>query len=207
VGGNGGGLWAHRDWDDPQFGLGSFGSQTVSGGLGGFQFGCNYQVRNWVLGVQGDWDWTSAKSDNINNVFPFVTDHSEIKWLASLTLRTGYAWDRFFGYVKGGGAWMRSDISLQAPTFTTATATENRDGWTMGVGGEYAFSDWLTGFVEYDYYNFRRDNNSVAFACATCGFVVPAGTITTLPVQLKTQINVVKVGLNVKFGPTTRGGW
>src|SRR5690242_14459127 len=112
VGGNGGGLWATRDWNDPQFGLGSFGSQTVSGALGGIQAGCDYQRGHWVLGVAGDWDWASAKSDNVNNVFPFVTNHSEIKSLASLTLRTGYAWDRFFGYVKGGGAWMRSDLSL-----------------------------------------------------------------------------------------------
>jgi outer membrane immunogenic protein len=206
VGGNGGGLWAHRDWNDPVFGLGDFGSQNVSGGLGGVQAGCNYQRGNWVLGVQGEWDWTSAKHDDANIAFPLVTDHSEIKWLASVTARTGYAWDRFFGYVKGGGAWLKSDLSLQVAGATAATFSENnRSGWTIGVGGEYAFLDWLTGFVEYDYYQFRNDTNS--FVCATCGFVVPAGVITTLPVETKTRISVVKAGLNLKFGPNTRWGW
>jgi opacity protein-like surface antigen len=77
----------------------------------------------------------------------------------------------------------------------------------MGVGGEYAFLDWLSGFIEYDYYDFRRNNTSTAFACATCGLVVPAGTITVLPVQVKTNINVVKAGVNIRFGPNTRWGW
>jgi outer membrane immunogenic protein len=56
VGGNGGGFWARRDWSDRVFGFGDFGGQTASGGLGGFQGGCNYQMGPWVLGIQGDWD-------------------------------------------------------------------------------------------------------------------------------------------------------
>ena len=202
VGGNGGGIWAHRDWNDPVFGSGSFGSQTVSGGLGGVQVGCNYQRGSWVLGVQGDWDWSSAKGDTVNGRFPFITDHSEIKSLASLTLRTGYAWDRFLGYVKGGGAWLKSDLSFQVAGATTGTASDNREGWTIGVGGEYAFSEWLTGFVEWDYYQFRA--NTTSLACAGCVFTGPAAGLTTLPVEFKTNINVVKAGVNIKFGPTTR---
>src|ERR1700720_912113 len=115
VGGNGGGFWARRDWSDPVFGRGDFGNQTASGGLGGVQAGCNYQVAHWVLGVQGDWDWASATNSNANTVFPLFTDQSNTKSLASLTLRTGYAWDRFLLYVRGGGAWLRTDFNLQGP--------------------------------------------------------------------------------------------
>jgi len=53
--------------------------------------------------------------------------------------------------------------------------------------------DWLTGFVEYDYYNFR--NSATTFVCTTCGF--PIAT-TTIPVG---NVNVIKAGLNLKFGP------
>jgi len=53
VGGNGGGFWARREWSDPVFGRGGFGDETASGGLGGVQVGCNYQIGQWVLGVQG----------------------------------------------------------------------------------------------------------------------------------------------------------
>src|SRR5260370_13718140 len=76
VGGNGGGFWARRDWSDPVFGRGDFGNQTASGGLGGVQAGCNYQVARWVLGVHGDWDWASATSSNANTVVPLCTDHA-----------------------------------------------------------------------------------------------------------------------------------
>ena len=195
VGGNGGGLWVHRDWTDVVAG-GDFGSHTASGGLGGVQAGCDYQRGHWVLGVTGDWDWAKATGTNINAVFPLVTDQSQVKSLASLTLRTGYAWDRFFGYIKGGGAWLKSDYSLQFAGATVATASQTREGWTIGVGGEYAFLAWLTGFVEYDYYSFRSGTN--ALQCTTCGFVAP----TTFAVSVTTNnVNVVKAGLNFKIGP------
>jgi outer membrane immunogenic protein len=197
IGGNGGGLWAHRDWSDPVFGFGDFGSQTTSGGLGGFQGGCNYQVGHWVLGVQGDWDWASASGSNANSVFALLTDQSKIKSLASVTLRTGYAWDRFWLYVRGGGAWLQSDLSLQSAGASFATVSETRNGWTIGVGGEYAFLDWLTGFIEYDYYNFR--NNTDTFACTVAG--CPGAT---LAVNVTTNVNVIKAGLNFKFGPGAR---
>src|SRR5262245_34851186 len=199
VGGNGGWLWIHRDWTDPAFGRGDYGSHTASGGLGGVQAGCNYQVGHWVLGVQGDWDWAKATATNVNAVFPLVTDQSQVKSLASLTFRTGYAWDRFFGYVKGGGAWLKSDYSVQFPGATVATVTTTREGWTVGVGGEYAFAPWLTGFIEYDYYNFRRNRDSFTFLCTTCGVIGP-----TFPVTVTTNINVVKAGLNLKIGPGVR---
>jgi outer membrane immunogenic protein len=195
VGGNGGGLWAQRDWSDPAFGTGSFGSHTAKGGLGGFQAGCNYQRGSWVFGIQGDYDWAKATGSSANVVFPLVSGQSESKSLASLTARTGYAWDRFFGYVKGGGAWLKSDYSLQFGAAAVATASETRDGWTIGVGGEYAFLNWLTGFVEYDYYHFRDSTNT--FLCTTCGFAVA-----TVPFNVTTKVNVIKAGLNLKFGPS-----
>jgi outer membrane immunogenic protein len=114
-------------------------------------------------------------------------------------LRTGYAWDRFLLYVKGGGAWLRTDFGLQTPA-ALFTVSETRRGWTIGVGGEYAFLDWLTGFIEYDYYGFR-DNNAVAFAC---GAACPITTVATFPVDITTNVSVVKAGLNLKFGPNTR---
>jgi outer membrane immunogenic protein len=196
-GGNGGGLWVHRDWTDPAFGAGDFGSHTASGGLGGVQAGCNYQVGHWVLGSQGDWDWAKATGTNTNAVFPLVTDQSQATALASVTMRTGFARDRFFGYVRGGGAWLKSDYSLQFTGAAVATVSQTRQGWTLGVGGEYAFLDWLTGFIEYDYYNFRSSNNN--FICTTCGFVTP-----TFPVSISTTVNLVKAGLNFKIGPNAR---
>jgi outer membrane immunogenic protein len=166
--------------------------------LGGAQAGCNYQVGGWVFGIQGDYDWSNANSNNANVIFPVLTDQTRIKSLASVTGRVGYAWDRFLGYVKGGGAWEKSDFSVQVGGFSLATASTTQSGWTAGVGGEYAFLNWLTGFIEYDYYNFSNNNNSTAFVCtpAACG----GPGVVLANVGLKTNVNVVKVGLNFKFG-------
>jgi len=55
--------------------------------------------------------------------------------------------------------------------------------------------NWLTGFVEYDYYNFGNSNSSnLVCTAVVCG-------IATTGVGVKTDINVVKAGLNLKFGP------
>jgi outer membrane immunogenic protein len=146
--------WSIRSskWRDP----------AQRGALGGVQAGCNYQIAHWVFGVQGDWDWSSASNSNANTVFPLFTDQSNTKSLASLTLRTGYAWDRFLLYVKGGGAWLRTDFTLQGPAAVFPTVSDTRNGWTIGVGGEYAFLDWLTGFIEGDYYGFRNNSTSAS---------------------------------------------
>jgi outer membrane immunogenic protein len=219
VGGNGGGIWSNKTFTNtnfipgvPALGLPAipagtdFGSQTVSGGLGGLQGGCNYQVANWVFGIQGDYDWVGANGDSNNGGAALgfglltVNNHINIRSLASVTGRVGYSWGRFLGYVKAGGAWVRDDYSLQTAVGTGdfATASETRGGWTVGIGGEYAFLDWLTGFAEYDFYGFGTKTNN--FTCTTalvgCGLFVP----TTFGVDVKQNVNVFKVGVNLKFG-------
>ena len=217
VGGNGGGLWSQKTFTNtnfipgvPALGLpaiapgADFGSQTVSGGLGGGQIGCNYQVANWVFGIQGDFDGVGANGDSNNGGAALgfglltVNNHINIRSLASVTGRVGYAWGRFLGYVKGGGAWVRDDYSLQTAVGTGdfATASETRGGWTLGIGGEYAFLDWLTGFAEYDFYGFgTKTNNFNCTALLAC-----AGVPATFGVDIKQNVNVFKVGVNLKFG-------
>jgi outer membrane immunogenic protein len=196
VGGNVGGVWAMSDWNDAI--LGDFGSSSATGALGGLQAGCNYQVSRWVFGIQADYDWTNANNNNPVPLFPAVTDQTQIKSLASITGRVGYTfWDpRFLGYVKAGGAWEQGNFSFQvgAIPFTSASATQS--GWTVGIGGEYAFLDWLTGFIEYDYYRFGSSNpGPLACTPAVCGFAANNLGITT-------NVNVLKVGLNFKFRPS-----
>jgi len=194
VGGNGGGFWATRRFSNNGLGFGD--NHTASGGLGGVQAGCNYQMGSWVLGVQGDWDWGRVSEDDRGAIaVPFFTVHWQTKSLASVTGRGGYAWDRFLLYVKGGGGWLRTDFSFQTAG-TAFSVSDTRSGWTVGVGGEYAFLDWLTGFIEYDHYGFR-DNDNGRFGC---GLACPVGAF---PGNFRTDVDVVKAGLNVKFGGYT----
>ena len=230
VGGNGGGLWSNTDLTDNTGFFGStgadLGSQTANGGLGGVQVGCNYQTGNWVFGIQGDYDWASATSNNNNNNTFIVlapalgisalSASTKINSLASVTGRVGYSWGRFLGYVKGGGAWVKDEYSLQGTlitpfngTQTIGSLTNTRGGWTVGVGGEYAFLDWLTGFAEYDYYGFTSQSANFNCVSATVVCTIPGTTtaVGTIPINATQHINVFKVGLNLKFGGGLFGGW
>jgi outer membrane immunogenic protein len=202
IGGNVGGIWANNDWQDTV--LGDFGSNTASGVIGGGQIGCNYQVASWVFGIQADYDWTNVNSNPANTVIPALvggpvaglTDSTQHNTLASVTGRIGYSWDRWLGYVKAGGAWLNTSYAFQVSGVNVASDSATQTGWTVGVGTEYAFLNWLTGFVEYDYYGF----GSVSPAGLVCATGAPCGFVTN-SVGITTNVNVVKAGLNFKFGP------
>jgi outer membrane immunogenic protein len=120
-----------------------------------------------------------------------VTYHSRIGSLASVTGRVGYAWDRFLGYVKGGGAWERDSYAATTLILGTAyRANDTRSGWTNG-GGEYAITKFLSGFVEHDYYDFGTNTTRLTPQVPGLrpGFV-----------DIEERANVVRAGLNVRFG-------
>jgi outer membrane immunogenic protein len=182
IGGHAGGLFATKDWSLAGTGT-DLGSHDANSYLAGAQVGCNIQVGGgWVFGVQGDYAWTNAEGSNVDS-FGF-TNRSQIESLASVTGRVGYAWDRFLGYVKGGGAWERDNYDTSIGGVIQGTASETRSGWTVGVGAEYAFTNYATWFVEYNYYDFGTRANTFS-----------NGDI----IDIKETKNVVKGGFNFKF--------
>jgi outer membrane immunogenic protein len=202
IGGNAGGVWVQKDYSLTSIGTGiggivftnpvGFGGHDASSWLAGLQAGCNYQApgSNWVVGIQGDYDWANADNSHGDPFGGLTTLQSKTKSLASVTGRIGYAWDRFLGYVKGGGAWERDEYTwfVTAAPGVLTSASETRGGWTVGIGGEYAFTDWLSGFIEYDYYWFGT--RSIAF---------PVGPV-AFNFDIEERKSVVKAGLNFRFG-------
>ena len=117
--------------------------------------------------------------------------HSKVKSLASVTDRIGYAWNRFLGYLSGG-AWERDDYWATTIVLGTAyTSREMRSGWTIGVGGEYAFTNFLSAFVEYNYYDFG--SSAVPLTPLVPG-LRPA------LVDIRESAGVVRAGVNLRFG-------
>jgi outer membrane immunogenic protein len=198
VGGHVGGLWAKADdWivrtpGGAFFGQ-SLGGHDAEGWLGGVQAGCDYQFfGGFVVGIQGDYAWTNAKGSHDSAREVGVAYHSRVKSLASATGRVGYAWDRFLGYVKGGGAWQRDEYWATTIILGTAyTARETRSGWTVGIGGEYAFTNFLSGFVEYSYYDFGTRQIGLTPQVAGLGPAFVDITATT---------SIVRAGINFRFG-------
>jgi outer membrane immunogenic protein len=175
VGANFGSLFAQKDW-------GVLGSHDETGLLAGGQLGCNYQVSTWVFGVQGDIDWSDASGTHVDP--SGGTNQSKINSLSSVTGRVGYAWDRLLTYAKGGGAWTHDKYEIFDST-TFSTASETRSGWTVGGGFEYAVTNNLSMFFEYNFYD---------FGTRTIGFT------SSQLVDIRERESAVKVGANWKFG-------
>jgi outer membrane immunogenic protein len=198
LGGHAGGLWANaNDWTvrtpGGDFYGQSLGGHDADGWLGGVQAGCDYQFAGgFVVGIQGDYAWSDAEGSHDSARETGVAYHSKVKSLASVTGRIGYAWDRFLGYVKAGGGWQRDEYWATTIVIGTAyVADKTRSGWTVGIGGEYAFTNFLSGFVEYNYTDFGT--REIAFTPQIPG-------LRTGFLDITATTSVVRAGLNVRFG-------
>ena len=192
IGINGGGLWDHKDWTGPPGN--HVGDHNVDGGLFGGQVGCDYQAPGHVvIGIQGDYDGANATGSNAY----LPTTHiyqTHITALSSLTGRVGYSWAQFLGYVRGGAAWERDGYStaVLATGVISEVSSETRNGYTLGVGGEYAFTNFLSGFVEYDYYGFGTRTDTFFLT----------GAPLTINYRISETKNVFKAGLNLRWNAT-----
>ena len=184
---NGGYAFGDSNWSTP--GLVPTGNFSTDGFLVGGTVGGNYQWGQFVLGIEGDWDWQDL------NGTTFVTGGSacglgcETKsdWLATIRGRAGYAWDRVLFYGTGGAAFGNLQAAVGALPFSSSTQT----GWTAGAGIEVAFTPNLTGKIEYLYV----DLGNQSCGAANCFSVSGVGPVTTVSLTE----NVVRAGINYKF--------
>jgi outer membrane immunogenic protein len=206
-----GGGWGKKDltdtvgiFSDPTNFPGGFSAASVdvSGYMVGGQFGCDYQFApSWVVGIEG-----AATGGNISKTTAFATTtgaapgddtatfRSTTDFLASITGRIGYAFDRWLVYGKGGVALVgdRYHVDDVDGNFFM-DATENRIGWTAGAGVEWAFTPEWSVKVEYDYYGFGT--KSLLFSDAISGG--------SAPLNIHQTIQVVLLGINfhARSGP------
>jgi outer membrane immunogenic protein len=164
----------------------SSGDYDVSGGLVGGTFGANYQMGHFVIGVEGDIDWTDIKgtSSGAGCGGPATQCETDNSWIATLRGRAGFAWDRLLLFGTGGAAF--GDITANIPGLTTSS-TQRNVGWTAGAGIEYAFTDYLTAKAEYLYVDLGSNS------CSPVCFSGLSSTTTTFTASL------VRAGLNLKF--------
>ncbi|MBT3071084.1 outer membrane beta-barrel protein [Rhodomicrobium sp. Az07] len=198
VGGHLGAAWTNIDtrrntyWDgdaDLPFNYGTFGGNglNTTGAFGGGQFGYNWQTGgNFVLGIEVDIGGLQGNSERTfaattyNALDPAGIDNlalvnvkSQGGMYGDVTGRLGYAWGNTLLYLKGGFAWLATDLKVRAaittdvdtPAFTN-TAYYNRSfdntltGWTAGGGLEYQFNPNWTMKVEYLHFDFSLDDNN-----------------------------------------------
>jgi len=184
-----------------------------SGVVGGGQIGYNWQVTpSFLLGIEADFSGSGLKAygkfgppiPSIPRGQPYEAGSfgiasRDVDWLASVRGRVGLTWDRVLAYVTGGAAWVKINYSadeLFNPGGTVSnpgSLSSTRMGWVAGGGFEYAWTSSWSIRAEYLHYDF----DGATFV----GNRVP--TLPTFGVQYtpdRTQIDVVRAGINYKFG-------
>jgi outer membrane immunogenic protein len=189
------------------------GSFPMSGFIGGFQAGCNYQVGLWVFGFEGDGSATNKEGQAFPIVsrtvagnaagFVAVNPNSVIelqeRWLATARGRLGWTiWDKTMLFVTGGAAWTKVDYTrtILGGTPTLFQQANYLSGWTVGGGLEYAVGYGWSVKGEYLYVDFGDFTTSTT--CFAIGPGCPMGLNTNVSVgHLRDQI--YRVGRNYKF--------
>ena len=220
VGASVGGSWLNSNVDPSAFSLqgpggyggGSSSSANKVGLLGGLQLGYNWQSRNFVYGLEADYNWLGTNSATVNGTSPLggyyagysaqTTASTKINQVATFRARFGIDFDGTMPYLTAGLALGHITNSFAAnfaysgegPTAVHSTAAQ-RSSWEPGlvVGGgiEHQFADrhWsLRGEVMW--IGFRDTNLNVPD-----GF----GYGVTAPVRFSNSMVLGKVGLNYRF--------
>ncbi len=183
VGGHIGGGFEDSSWSDPFTGV----NDTFNNGsfLGGAQVGANAQFNWLVVGIEGDFSWTSLiKGSGLDLAGDAITTSPQ--WTSTVTGRIGAAFDRLLVYGKGGLAIAEDQSTFTPIGGATLTDSLTRTGWTAGAGLEYALTDSWTARVEYDYLGFGSKQLSFT----------PAVTL-----NASLDVQEVKAGFDYKFGP------
>jgi len=162
---------------------------------GGGYLGCNVQVGPaWVLGIEGDIEAASIGDDQgiYNPSFDFYESRTHSQ--SSIRARIGYAfYPSSLFYVTGGAAFARIQdtyVGLE-PNGLITNFTDNRTGWTAGVGWEYAFTGNWIGRVEYRHADFGNVTNHNFLFCVTCA---PSNE------THRTTEDAIRFGIAYKFG-------
>ncbi|APF39093.1 porin family protein [Chelatococcus daeguensis] len=170
------------------YGWGEFskaaGFDDPDGFVGGGQIGYNYQIGQFVVGLETDIQYADLKGKTAATTFAngnIGTGRGEVEYFGTVRARVGAAFDRALIYVTGGLAYGETKFSgIDATAGLAFSKSETNVGWTLGAGLEYAFTNNITAKAEYLYVDLG-DNRYYGANKA------------------ETQFSVVRAGLNYKF--------
>ena len=116
----------------------------LDGFVGGGQVGYNYQMGQFVVGLEADLQGADLSSGNNLGLLRVKTDY-----FGTVRARVGVAFDRFMPYVTGG--WAYGNVKTSVPLFGISTDRSHTGGWALGGGLEYAVTNNIIAGVEYLY--------------------------------------------------------
>ena len=125
-----------------------------TGGFGGGHAGYNYQINQFVVGLEGDINGSSY-TGSVRNAGGFVV-RDRLAVDGSIRARAGVAFDRILVYGTGGVAFGSIRNSVTDPTGFIESHDTGRVGWTAGGGVQYALDPNWSVRAEYRYTDYGR---------------------------------------------------
>jgi outer membrane immunogenic protein len=196
------------------------GGTSASGFAGGGQLGCNKQVDNLVLGIEGDFNGAAASSTatasfgavpSSNPLFT-VSPHTDtlsnsLNWYSTIRARIGYVWDPVMLYATAGLAITNNTSSTSVNFGTSGTSpvyagashsgsgSFTKVGGAIGAGGELPiFGNWT---VKAEYLHIAVNGGNYNSALTAPAGVAPGYTWNTNLAHV--HDDVIRIGINYKF--------
>ena len=200
VGIAGGGSLGTSNHIDRATGLGDTIGYNVKGGLVGGTLGYNWQMSNFVFGLEGDISWVGEYGSHFDDglagaapippstISPFQSFTKET-WLGTARGRLGYAVNNLLFYGTGGyaAAGVEAGVKNSATNALIASSTSTRSGWTAGGGLEWGFAPNWSAKFEWLYMKFESKPFITNLA---------EGPRSSVPLD----DHVVRAGINYRFG-------
>jgi len=169
--------------------------------------GCNYQAGMFVVGAEGDLNYTDLGAQQIRGPFAFPPlvpyiweERFRSDWYATARARAGVVVaERGLLYVTGGAAFAHFSWykALDQPPVVNARyqagASDTKVGWVVGVGGEYAFDNNWSAKLEYLHMDFGSSS-----AITPTPLIFAPGAAWTYKNHFRED--VVRVGINYRLG-------
>jgi outer membrane immunogenic protein len=153
---------------------------SSNGFLGGVQAGYNYQIDQWVVGAEADFQGAGIKGELYGLL------GTKLDWYGTVRARAGMlATDRLLVYATGGLAYGHTKTYFGGPG-NSVSESKTKAGWTVGAGVEYAVTDHVSLKTEYAYTDLGK-------ARVLEGAFGPEGA------DQKVNFHSVKFGINYKF--------
>jgi len=168
-------------------------NESKLGGTVGAVLGYNWQVGNFVYGLEGDWNWLGGKAatDGVFTRTSFGAD-----WVATARGRAGLAVDATLLYLTGGLAFGHAkDNETVFDRFTgvpieSFSQNATKVGWTVGAGIEQKLSANWSAKAEFRYVDLGSSTVSCTSGTNNC-----AG----YRGEFSNKLMMGLVGLNYKF--------
>jgi len=167
IGAHVGGFWAdiQNDNVDHLLAAADWHNNTNDGVFGGGTVGYNYQTGSFVFGVEADFGGAGLTGNWNNGIAAGTTGNfwakNDANFYADVTGRLGYAAGPALFYVKGGWAYLDTNLAvggIDTNGVAWSRSSNGLDGWVVGGGIEYLFAPSWSFKAEYLYFDFSRNN-------------------------------------------------